>query len=194
MSISPNRGFVWGIAACFLVLAVGAVFLAGLANTPYQTVDSAGHAMGFNGSFSAEHYGIAFRNFTFAALLKQMSPYDWLLLLMQIIGASLLLRTAWSTRRFTRRFFACQLFLFPLGWLGFLYLPMLAWDLFRDGLDRESFIDIPFLWLTAQPVWIAFSVFTAARITGESLGIKTAGESVLAGWGRGWRLVMARLG
>lgn len=153
---------VMSFALCSLVV-IGYV---GISNTPYDTSDSAGRRMGFNSSLSMEHYGILFSNFRIQTLLTPAYAYAWFLLTMHVVGGWLL----WHVDRFgvprIRRFFGMQGLLFPLGWVGFLGLPSMIYSMARGTLDREGIIEGPFMFGTAQPVWIAVSmtIFAASWI------------------------------
>ena len=141
-----------------LVITVLVVALdVGMSNTPWETVDSAGHAMGFNDRLSAEHYRIALSNFRFSTLWTPPYVYSDLLILAQAVVLVGLLRTPGSVGLGLRWFLGLQGLLFPLGWLALFLLPRQIRDIL-DGVEtREGFIDVPFVVVTAQPVWVAVS-------------------------------------
>jgi O-antigen/teichoic acid export membrane protein len=76
-----------------------------------------------------------------------------------------------------RWFFAMQGLLFPMGWLGFLVLPWTVRSIINGTFDREGMIDIPFIAVTAQPIWIATAMFIVAGSWLASAQATTPGES-----------------
>jgi len=151
-----------GLSLVFTALVV--IADAGIWNTPYETTDSAGHRMGFNDPLSMEHFGIIFSNFRIQKFFGFAYAYSWLLLVMHALGAWLLFRVERLGWRRIRWFFALQGLLFPVGWLGFIALPLMIRWLLNGTFDREAMIDAPFIALTAQPIWIAtaLAVFAAS--------------------------------
>jgi hypothetical protein len=71
------------------------------------------------------------------------------------VAAWLLVRVNGLQRPLVRWFFALQGLLFPVGWLGFLALPVMIRWILSGTFDREAMIDAPFIALTAQPIWTA---------------------------------------
>ncbi len=157
------------IAVSFAAFLLLLVLRVGVALTSPETTDSAGRTMGFNDRFSAEHYSILVRNFSLGALFQREWFYEWILAGMHLVGLILLLSGFGYGRRFTRVFFFAQAVIFPFGWIGFPFLPGFLANLAALKLDRESFIDVPFLWLTAQPIWIALAVTIAFLMPGEPI-------------------------
>ena len=152
------------IAACMLTV-VSFVFCllvvivdAGIANTPYETTDSTGRRMGFNDPLSLEHFRILVGNFRIAALLTPPFAYESFLLCMHALGLWVLSNFHRVSVRAFRWFFGLQGVLFPLGWIGWIFLPSTLWALVQGRMDREGIIDVPFIAFTAQPVWIAASL------------------------------------
>jgi hypothetical protein len=137
------------------------MFVAGTWNTPFSATDTAGRTMGFNDRLSPQHYGIVFSNFEFKTLFFAEYLYSWLLLLMHVCGAWLLVRHPYRVQRF----FVAQGVIFPLGWGGLFALPSIIGSICRGSLDREGIIDIPFIALMAQPIWVltAILIFATAR-------------------------------
>lgn len=156
------------VVLSFAVCSFGIVALAGICNTPYSTTDSAGRAMGFNDRLSPEHYWIMFSNFRIQTLFDSDYFYGWFLLAMHGCGAWLIVRQGDLNPRRTRRFFALQGLLFPLGWIGFLMLPTTIRSIYYGTLDREGIIDVPFIPLTAAPIWIATSMTIVFLLRGAS--------------------------
>ena len=145
----------------FMVFAASVVLRAGIANTPGETRDSLGRTMRFNDRFSAEHYGIIVENIRIQTLFDVEYLYEWFLLAMHLTGARLLMSSVHFGRKQARWFFLSQAVLFPFGWLGFFCLPGIVAGIAQLSLDREDFVDIPFVWFTAQPVWIATALIIA---------------------------------
>lgn len=143
------------VGVSFVVCTVVVITDVGIWNTPYETTHSAGRRMGFNDPLSAEHWGTIFSNFRIQKLLIPAYAYSWLLLAMHGLAAWMLLRVDSLGRPLLRWFFALQGLLFPVGWLGFLALPLMIEWVLNGTFDREAIIDAPFVVLTAQPIWIA---------------------------------------
>jgi hypothetical protein len=146
------------IAISFTLSTLMLIADVGIWNTSYETTDSAGRRMGFNDPLSMEHYGIILSNFSIQKLLAPAYAYSWLLLIMHLVGAGLLLRYEGLDRVPIRVFFALQSLFFPVGWLGFFYLPLVVRWLLNGTFDQEAMTDAPFIALTAQPIWIATSM------------------------------------
>lgn len=156
------------VVLSFAVCSFGIVAVSGLCNTPYSTTDSAGRAMGFNDRLSQEHYWIMFSNFRIQTLFDSDYYYGWFLLAMHGWGAWLIVRQGDLNPRRIRRFFALQGLLFPLGWIGFLILPSTIRSICYGTLDREGIIDVPFIALTAAPIWIATAMTILFLLRGAS--------------------------
>ena len=144
------------VASLVVTLLVVALDV-GMTNTPWETVDSAGHAMGFNDRLSAEHYRIALSNFRFSTLGTLPCAYSDLLILAQALALVGLLRTPGSVGPGLRWFLGLQGLLFPLGWLTLVSLPSQIRNILGGVETREGFIDVPFVVVTAQPVWVVVS-------------------------------------
>ena len=167
MTARQRRTLLLGLVSfSMLVFAASVLLRVGIANTPYETQDSLGGRMGFNDRFTAEHYGIILTNFRIQTLFELEYLYEWFLFAMHLAGARLLVSSVYYDRRKTRWFFISQAVLFPFGWLGFVCLPGIVAGIAQLTLDREGFIDIPFFWCTAQPVWIATSLIIAFSLPG----------------------------
>jgi hypothetical protein len=142
------------IALSFAVCSLLVIADAGIRETPYETRDSLGRAMGFNDPLSLEHYAIILSNFRLTTLFTAAYAYAWVLLGMHAVGAGLLLRSRHLGKARVRWFFAVQGVVFPLGWFGFLAIPLTLGPILTGTFDREGIIDVPFVTLTAQPVWL----------------------------------------
>jgi hypothetical protein len=118
--------------------------------------------MGFNDPLSAEHYWIILSNFRFGKLLAPSYAYSGLLLIMHGLGAWLIIRVDQPGFARFRWFFALQGLLFPIGWLGLLLLPQTISAILNRTLDREGMTDIPFVAVTAHPIWIATAIIIFA--------------------------------
>jgi hypothetical protein len=153
-------------------------------------MDSAGRAMGFNDRLSAEHYLIMARNFSPESFVALEYWYEWLLLLMHVMGAWLLLRPQRASVRATRQFFAAQLLIFPIGVLCFWVVFPFVFGIFAGWSDREGYVDIPFFLFFAQPFWILASVCVAIGLRGPSLGL-SAWKVACARAFRGGRRIVA---
>ena len=175
------------VLASFALCVIFIVLRLGLGATDYGTTDSAGRAMGFNDLLSAEHYGIMVRNFSFAALLKPEAAYEWVLLAMHAVGAGLLFFGNRVSLRLTRWFFAIQALLFPIGIPALLILPLIVMGLVTGDMDREGFIDIPFIICTAHPVWVLTSFTITILMRGPGLGLVRLREVFSHGYRTGLR-------
>lgn len=145
------------VGLVILSLAFGlsvVAFRAGLDATPYETTDSAGREMGFNDTFSWEHYGIILQNCSVLGTLDYMGPYEWLLLGCHALAIVLLLRV--PDKPWTVGFFLAQPLLFPWGLPGQIVLFAYLWGTVSGtgSHDREGFIDIPFIPLIAHSFWL----------------------------------------
>jgi hypothetical protein len=58
--------------------------------------------------------------------------------------------------------------------------------MFGGRMDREGFIDIPFLWVTAHTVWLVTALVITFAMPGEPLGFNA---SVKRGLDALWRLL-----
>lgn len=169
---SGRQAVIWAVLLSLAVFAGSAWLRGGIGATPYETTDSAGRAMGFNGVFSAEHYGIILRNASLREAWKQLgddAPWAmvWHLLLLLAHGVLLwMLRR--SGARAIRLFLVMQPVLFFLGLLGLIVVPMSLADLlwFRAA-DRESFIDIPYILVMSEGMWLWVCAFAWFRLRKE---------------------------
>ena len=170
-----RRAVVWAVLLSLAVFAGSAWLRGGIGATAYETTDSAGRTMGFNDVFSAEHYGIILRNASLRAAWEQLgedSPWAplWHLLLLLAHGVLL-----WMLRRSGARpirlFLVVQPVLFFLGLLGLIVVPMSLADLlwFRAS-TRESFIDIPYIAVMSEGVWLTVCAFAWFRLRKEPAG------------------------
>jgi hypothetical protein len=167
-----NRRLVLFILASFTIFATAVVLRLGIGATPYDTTDSAGRPMGFNDPLDAEHYAIMIRNFDPTELLKLEYAYEWVLLTAHLVGAGLLLSIERVSPRMTRWFFAVQVVLFPLAFPALLLLPFIVADCTTGRMDREGFVDIPFIWAVCHPIWVITALFITFVYRGSSLGIR----------------------
>jgi hypothetical protein len=163
------------LSLAFCVLIVVAVV--GIGNTPYDAVDRTGARMGFNDHLSLEHYAILFSNFRFQSLLTSAYLYGWLLMAMHVLGGWVLLQTPRLDAPRVRWFFGLQCVLFPAGWFGFFTLPSTIWSIANGTFDREGFIDVPFIALTAHPMWIATAVTILAMSWSGSIRMSSSPDS-----------------
>ncbi len=145
------------IVLSFILCAFIVAADVGIWNTPYETTDTAGRTMGFNDPLSMEHCRIILSNFRIRKFCELNYAYSWLLLAMHGWGAWLLLKMDLS-RPLIRWFFALQGLIFPLGWLGFLAIAAMARSVLQGTFDRESMVDLPFIALTAHPIWIMAAI------------------------------------
>ena len=166
------------ISAVILLMAV--VLRIGISH--FEAPDSMGRPMGFNDPLSAEHHWMMVQNFVPADLFKAERAYDWILLLMQGVGAWLLLSARYSRSRLTRWFFALQPILFPIGLLficlPFLWIPSM---LMGDFGDREGFVDIPYTAFMSQPIWVLASLVIFFAMRGPGLGMAKVWSAFKAG-------------
>lgn len=143
-----------------LISTLGFIALdAGMAQTPWDTTDSAGHAMGFNDPLSLEHYRIALAHFRVQTLVSPQYAYSLLLLAAQGVALVGIGRSGgWESLRF-RWFLGLQGLVFPAGLLSLaLAIPLgVILQMLRGTFDREGFIDMPFVAVTAQPIWVLVS-------------------------------------
>lgn len=154
------------------MLVLGFVLRVGIEATPYDTTDRAGRTMGFNDPLHAEHYLISARSFQPAELLRPQHAYEWLLLAMQAAGAGLLLRG--ERIPFTRRFFAMQPILFPLGLVFCWVPPLLIAGLLGRGWDREALTDFPFvlfMGIFAHSTWVVSSLIIVLSLRGSGRNV-----------------------
>lgn len=170
-----RRAVLWAVLLSLAVFAGSAWLRGGIGATPYDATDSAGRTMGFNDVFSAEHYGIILRNASLGAAWEQLGEDPpWLPLwhLLLLLAHGLLL---WMLRRCGARairlFLALQPVLFFPGLLGLIVVPMSVADLlwFRQS-DREGFIDIPWIAVMSEGMWLWVCVFAWFRLRKERAG------------------------
>jgi hypothetical protein len=167
---SFNRRLVLFIFASLIVLVVAVVLRVGIGGTFYETTDSIGRPMGFNDSLHAEHYLIMIRNFHPLGLISVEYIYEWVLLAAHIAGVVLLLRTS-ASARFIRWFFAGQVLLFPFALPSLFVWPGIVGACLTGRMDREGFVDIPFVWVVSHPVWVLTSIIIAFAIRGGGFGV-----------------------
>jgi len=167
---SFNRRLAWLVLLSAMVLLLAIVLRIGIGATSYDTTDSQGRPMGFNDPLTIEHYIIMIRNFDANALFRSEHAYEWLALAMHALGGTLLFYSARLGVRTVRWFFALQPLLFPMAFFGALASPFMILGLFTKGIDRESFVDIPFIWVMAHPVWGTSSILILFLLRGPGLG------------------------
>jgi len=169
------------VLGSFVFCLLMVILKAGLDATPYESTDRAGHPMGFNDPLTAEHYLIMISNFHVTDLLGGKSAYEWLLAAAHLAGAFLLLSARFSTR-VIRWFFAVQAVLFPIGFLAIPIFVMMLFGFFTGARsDREGFVDVPFLMITAHPVWIMTSIYLTFALRGEGLGLSRMWNAMIRG-------------
>jgi hypothetical protein len=157
-----GRRFLGLLLLPSILVSIAAVLLTvGISQTPYDTKDSLGRPMGFNDFLSFEHYQIVLKNVSWSSFFDFGNAYDWLLLAIQITGLFVLFLRNPHFVRMEFWLFACQPIVFPFAFLGVPMLPMLITTFLSGRMDREDIIDIPFVWCTAQPVWVLASITVA---------------------------------
>jgi len=169
---SGREAVVRAVLLSLAVFAGSAWLRGGIGATPYETTDSAGRTMGFNDVFSAEHYGIILRNASLRAAWEQLgddAPWAplWHLLLLLAHGVLL-----WMLRRCGARAIRCFLVVQPvfffLGLLGLIVVPMSLADLlWLRAADRESYIDIPYIAVMSEGMWLWVCAFAWFRLWKE---------------------------
>lgn len=179
MNVTWNRGLAFLVLVSFGFSLVTLIVRHGIGGTPYDAVDSLGRPMGFNDPLNAEHYFIIVQNFKPTKLLQLENVYDTLLLFVHLVGMWLLIRAGESCSRFTRWFFVSQPLIFPIGFLALPQFPFLMLMPFVGWLDREAFIDIPFIAFIAHPFWIATSLTIAFFLRGKDLDLARRLRDVL---------------
>jgi hypothetical protein len=166
-----NRRLALLVLASFMVFALAVVLRLGIGATPYDTTDGTDRPMGFNDRPHAEHYLIMLRNFNPKDFFTSERIYEWILLAAHVVGAGLLLSCGPVCRRATRLFFAVQIVLFPFAILAVVGLPFIMAEFFTGRMDREGFIDIPFIIAVTHPVWVMTSIIVAFALRGNGLGL-----------------------
>jgi hypothetical protein len=86
-----------------------------------------------------------------------------------VLGAGMLFFSGRVGTRVCRWYFVAQAILFPLGILALPFFPFLALGFFTGRMDREGFVDIPFILATAHPVWVVTSLIIAFGLRGAGL-------------------------
>jgi hypothetical protein len=166
-----NRRWALLVLATFLVFASAVALRVGIGATPYDTTDSLGRPMGFNDPLHAEHYVIMLRNFSPTEFLKLEYGYEWVLFGAQVVGAGILLVSPRVSSRVCRWFFLAQVAVFPFGILALPFVPLLVAGFFTGRMDREGFVDIPFILAITQPVWVVSSLILVFGLRGPGLGL-----------------------
>jgi hypothetical protein len=166
-----NRRFALLVLASFMTFAVAVVLRVGLGATSYETTDSVGRPMGFNDPLHAEHYVIMLRNFSPTELLQLEYGYEWILFAAHILGAGILLASVPVSSRVCRWFFLAQAAVFPIGFIALPFFPFIVAGFFSGRMDREGFVDIPFIVAVAHPVWVITSLVIVFGIRGTGLGL-----------------------
>lgn len=153
-------------ASSFLFTLLVLAISAGLSGTPYNAVDAAGRALGFNDPIFGSHVPVLIRNIRPQALATPEALYLIVQGILTVVAAAWLASPAGNRSQGIRWFFLSQTLLFPFGILGMLFSPVIARDLLRGGLDRESFTDGAAALFLAQPFWVAVALtafFTLPR-------------------------------
>ena len=167
MLMSRRCRFFLALVVCSSLVFTGivAVFVTGLNGTSYDTTDSMGRSMGFNDPLFREHYWICFSNFQFERLMNLAYGYTWVLLCCHGIALGLISSESPRLLSTLRLFITIQPFLFPVGLISFAVLPFTFGDILSESLDREGVIDIPFIAIHAQPIWLltVLVLYTALR-------------------------------
>ena len=125
--------------------------------------------MGFNDPLSFEHYKIILKNVSWSSLWNPGHVYDWLLLWMHMAGFAVLISRTPLARRLEFWFFIAQPLLFPFAIFGMPMVPLLAQRILAGTLNRKDISNIPFVWCTAHPVWVATSLVIALCLRGAVL-------------------------
>jgi hypothetical protein len=181
-----NRGLSILVVGSFAVCALVVILRLGLGATPYTTVDSGGRTMGFNDPLSAEHFLIMVSNFDAADLLARKHAYEWLLVAAHVAGAGFLLMGPRISTRIVRWYFAGQTMVFPFGIPAILILPLMMFGFLTGrSVDREGFVDIPFIIAAAHPVWVLTSLYIVFALRGEGLGLGRVWSGVAGLWRSG---------
>src|SRR6185369_6078220 len=83
--------------------------------------------------------------------------------------------------RLARWYFVAQAVLFPLGVPALFLLPSLVASFFTGRMDREGFVDIPFILAITHPVWVVTSMIIALALRGAGLGLsRVCGATIQA--------------
>ena len=151
----------------FLVTLFVLAISAGLSGTPYTTVDAAGRPLGFNDPIFSSHVPVLIRNIRPQALATPEALYLMVQGILTVIAAAWLASPTSERSRRIRWFFLSQAILFPFGILGMLFSPVIARDLLRGGLDRESFTDGASALFLAQPFWVAVALTAFFTLPGR---------------------------
>ncbi len=156
-------------------LGLAAWFRGGVANTPADTMDSQGRTTGFNDVFSGEHYGIIAGKAGWWAAMEQMHPHDWFLVAAHLVMLALIFKTQWH---WIRPLCVLQAVLFFWGWIGLYFVPMQLWDFFVGHTqDREGFVDVPFICLMSQGVWLMVCFYMFGNIRKRSVDRRKIGAN-----------------
>jgi hypothetical protein len=166
-----NRRLALLVLASFAIFVSAVVLRIGIGATPYNTTDSSGRPMGFNDPLHAGHFFIMVRNFSPAEFFRVEYAYEWALLAAHVVGLGILLAPDRARSRIGRWFFMAQGAFFPFGFLALPLLPSLLISFLRGHMDRESFIDIPFIVALAHPVWVVVSLVIGFALRGDGLGL-----------------------
>jgi hypothetical protein len=97
---------------------------------------------------------------------------------MHLVGAVLLFACSRVSVRLLRWFFALQVVVFPFGLPSILILPLVFGGSLVRGMDREGFVDVPFIVMVAHPIWILTSLLIAFALRGEGLGLKRVWKGI----------------
>lgn len=175
----PSRG-VARVRLVVQVLVVGSLLAGGFLRaletgmkaTPWETTDSLGRPMGFNDPLGAEHYRIALGNVRLGGFIGEgLAGSGCFLLWVAMHVLALVCVGRFDGVRPARlvAFFLAQFLLFPAGFPGLVMNPFLAAEAVRGRVDRETFVDLPFFWVTAHGLWLlvvlvsVFLLFLAHR-------------------------------
>ena len=168
----PRRPLVIAAAVSFFLLLAIAWIRGGVASTSYDTRDSQGRTMGFNDTFSAEHYGILLRNGSPGAAAAQMNSHDWALVAAHIVVLILITR---AQPRHLKRLLWIQPVLFFWGVPALYWMPLeLSGLLYFHGNTRESFVDIPYISIMSQGAWLWACIFMLWKLRAPRHGALTA--------------------
>ena len=155
VELGPRRSGLVALVVLSLFFGLSVIgFRAGLDATPYETTDSAGRQMGFNDTFSKEHYGIILSNCSVLGTLYYMGLYEWLFVGCHALAIVALVR--WGDEPQVIAFFLVQALVFPWGIPGQIVLFLTLWGAFSGtgGHDREAFVDIPYIPVMAHSFWL----------------------------------------
>lgn len=103
------------------------------------------------------------------ATIKEFGSYELVFVAVHLVAAFVVsFRTRFSGKQI-RLFFFLQPIAFPWGIFGLFYSPMYVVRGASLSLDREAFIDVPFIWITSHSIWIVTAVFVGWYLSRRAL-------------------------